>query len=44
MVGVREKPWLKTRSLAHKKLVLALRGYKDSRLKDLHQMTEFQHT
>jgi hypothetical protein len=30
--------------LAHKKLVLALRGYKDSRLKDLRQMTENQHT
>ena len=40
----REKPWLKVGSLAHKKLVLALRGYKDSRLKDLPQMTEFQHT
>jgi solute carrier family 8 (sodium/calcium exchanger) len=42
--GVRDKPWLKVGSLAHKKLVLALRGYKDSRLKDLRQMTENQHT
>ena len=44
MTGVRDKPWLKAGSLAHKKLVLALRGYKDSRLKDLRQMTENQHT
>ncbi len=41
MVGLIEKPWLKAGSLAHKKLVLGLRGYKDSRLKDLRQMTEF---
>ncbi len=44
MVGVREKPWLESRSLPHKKLVLALMGYKVSRLKDLRQMTKFQHT
>ena len=44
MDGVREKPWLKVGSLAHKKLVQALRGYNDSRLKDLRHMTEFQHT
>jgi hypothetical protein len=44
MTGVRDKPWLKAGSLAHKKLVLALRGYKDSRLKDLRHMTENQQT
>ena len=42
--GVRDKPWLKIGSLAYKKLVLALRGYKDSRLKDLNHMTENLHT
>ncbi len=38
------KPWLKSDSLAMKKLVLAIRGPKDCRLKDLPHMTEFQHT
>jgi hypothetical protein len=38
--GVRDKPWLKVGSLAYKKLVLALYGYKDIRLKDLNHMTE----
>jgi hypothetical protein len=42
--GVRDEPWLKIGSLAYKKLVLALRGYKDSRLKDLNHMTENLHT
>jgi hypothetical protein len=42
--SVRDKPWLKESSLAMKKLVLALRGHKDCRLKDLQNMTEFQHT
>ena len=42
--GVRDKPWLKVGSLAWKKLDQAIRGVKDSRIKDLHQMTEFQHT
>jgi hypothetical protein len=40
----RTKPWLKEGSLSMKKLVLALRGPKDCRLKDLAYMTEFQHT
>jgi hypothetical protein len=40
----RDKPWLKESSLAMKKLVLAIRGHKDCRLKDLQYMTEFQHT
>jgi hypothetical protein len=40
----RSKPWLKEGSLSTRKLVQALRGPKDSRLKDLAFMTEFQHT
>jgi solute carrier family 8 (sodium/calcium exchanger) len=40
----RDKPWLKEGSLSMKKLVLALRGPKDCRFKDLDYMTEFQHT
>jgi hypothetical protein len=40
----RDKPWLKETSLSMKKLVMALRGNKDSRLKDLEMMTEYQHT
>jgi hypothetical protein len=40
----REKPWLKESSMAMKKLVQALRGHKDCRLKDLQNLTEFQHT
>jgi hypothetical protein len=38
------KPWLKQGSVSMKKLVLAIRGNKDCRLKDLALMTEFQHT
>jgi solute carrier family 8 (sodium/calcium exchanger) len=38
------KPWLKESSLPMKKLVLAIRGHKDCRLRDLQYMTEFQHT
>jgi solute carrier family 8 (sodium/calcium exchanger) len=38
------KPWLKETSLPMKKLVLAIRGHKDCRLRDLQYMTEFQHT
>jgi hypothetical protein len=40
----RSKPWLKVGSLSMKKLVQAIRGNKDCRLKDLEMMTEFQHT
>jgi hypothetical protein len=40
----RSKPWLKQGSLSMKKLVLAIRGNKDCRIKDLQFMTEFQHT
>jgi solute carrier family 8 (sodium/calcium exchanger) len=40
----RDKPWLKESSLPMKKLVLAIRGNKDCRLRDLQYMTEFQHT
>jgi solute carrier family 8 (sodium/calcium exchanger) len=40
----RSKPWLKEGSLSMRKLVLAIRGPKDCRLKDLEFMTEFQHT
>ncbi len=40
----RAKPWIKENSLAMKKLEEAIRGHKDSRLKDLQLMTEFQHT
>jgi hypothetical protein len=40
----RSKPWLKPGSLSMKKLVAAIRGRKDCRLKDLEMMTEFQHT
>ncbi len=40
----RSKPWLKEGSLSMRKLVLAIRGNKDSRLKDLEMMTEFHHT
>lgn len=40
----RRKPWLKEGSLTMKKLVAAIRGNKDCRLKDLEFMTEFQHT
>jgi solute carrier family 8 (sodium/calcium exchanger) len=39
-----DKPWLKESSMAMKKLVLAIRGHRDCRLKDLQHMTEFQHT
>jgi len=42
--GERTKPWLKPGSLSMKKLVAAIRGRKDCRLKDLEMMTEFQHT
>jgi hypothetical protein len=42
--AVRSKPFLKEGSLSVKKIVLALRGHKDSRLKDLEMMTTFQHT
>jgi len=42
--SVRSKPWLKEGSLSMKKLVKAIRGHRDSRLKDLECMTEFQHT
>lgn len=41
---VRDKPWLIEGALPMKKVVLALRGYKDCRLRDLEFMTEFQHT
>ena len=41
---VRDKPYLKVGSLPYKKLVEALRDKKDSRLKDLDNLTEFQHT
>jgi transposase-like protein len=40
----RAKPWLKAGSLSMRKLVLALRGPRDCRFKDLAYMTEFQHT
>jgi hypothetical protein len=40
----RNKPWLKDNSLSMKKLILAIRGRKDCRLKDIPMMTEFQHT
>jgi solute carrier family 8 (sodium/calcium exchanger) len=40
----RGKPWLKESSLSMKKIVLAIRGHKDCRLRDLQYMTEFQHT
>jgi hypothetical protein len=40
----RSKPWLKPGSLSMKKLIGAIRGKKDCRLKDLPMMTEFQHT
>jgi hypothetical protein len=40
----RNKPWLKPGSLSMKKLIGAIRGKKDCRLKDLPMMTEFQHT
>lgn len=40
----RSKPWLKEGSLSLRKLVMAIRGPKDCRLKDLTFMTEFQHT
>jgi hypothetical protein len=39
-----ERPWLKAGSMSMKKLVLALRGPNNCRLKDLAYMTEFQHT
>ena len=42
--AVRTKPFLKEGSLSVKKIVMALRGHKDSRLKDLEMMTTFQHT
>ena len=42
--SVRVKPWLKVGSLAWKKLNQAVRGFNDSRIKDLYNMTEFQHT
>jgi hypothetical protein len=40
----REKPWLKVGSEPYKKLVSALRGKNDCRLKDLAQLTECHHT
>jgi len=40
----RDKPWLREGSPSMKKLVMAIRGNKDSRLKDLEMMTEYQHT
>lgn len=40
----RSKPWLKDGSLSMKKLVQAIHGRKDCRLKDIPMMTEFQHT
>jgi hypothetical protein len=40
----RDKPWLKEDSLSMKKLVSALRGKNDSRIKDIDMMTENQHT
>jgi len=40
----RSKPWIKEDADAMKKLVAALRGHHNSRLKDLELMTEFQHT
>jgi hypothetical protein len=44
LTGERNKPWLKEGSLSMKKLIMAIRGHKDSRLRDLEMMTEFQHT
>jgi len=38
------KPWLKKDSLSWKKLVMAIRGKRDLRLKDLQMMTSFTHT
>jgi hypothetical protein len=40
----RSKPWLREGTLSHKKVVQAIRGNNDCRLKDLELMTEFQHT
>jgi solute carrier family 8 (sodium/calcium exchanger) len=40
----RDKPYLKVGSLPYRKLVAALRGKADCRLKDLDHLTEFQHT
>jgi hypothetical protein len=40
----RSKPWIAEDSMAMRKLVAAIRGKGDSRLKDLDLMTEFQHT
>jgi hypothetical protein len=40
----RSKPWIGEDTLAMRKLVVAIRGKGDSRLKDLALMTEFQHT
>jgi hypothetical protein len=40
----RSKHWIKENSLSMKKLVTALRGKNNCRLKDLEFMTEFQHT
>jgi hypothetical protein len=40
----RTKPWLREGTLSHKKVVQAIRGNRDCRLKDLELMTEFQHT
>jgi hypothetical protein len=42
--GEHTKPWLKNGSLSMKKLIAAIRGRKDCRLRDLSMMTEFQHT
>jgi solute carrier family 8 (sodium/calcium exchanger) len=40
----RSRPWIGEDSMAMRKLVTAIRGKGDSRLKDLDLMTEFQHT
>ena len=40
----RLKPWLRKDSLSTKKIVAALRGKKDCRIKDISMMTEFNHT
>jgi len=40
----RTKPWLTETSQSYKKIVAAIRGPGDCRLKDLELLTEFQHT
>jgi hypothetical protein len=44
LTGARTKPWLREGSLSVKKLIRALRGNNDARLRDLQMMTHFQHT